>query len=393
MGYYPGWAGDSYPPEKIDFDKYDWIDFAFAEPGSDQGLHWDDDQRSTELLKRLTKAAHEKGSKAKLSIGGWSGSRFFSSAVSEEQTRQRLVNTIVQVYHDVELDGVDIDWEYPAKKGETDNEVSATDSANFLAFLKLLRKTLPADAKISAATQSFPFASPEGLPMTNVTEFANELDWIVLMNYDVWGSSADKPGPNAPFLDYCGNSTQPEASALAGFTAWTAAGFPASKIVLGVPSYGYISRSNAQTLRQRSQHGRRHHSPRRVQGSRKVTRDDGLGVVHVASEDGGDQVQFRDLVKQGALVQSGPTSGIAQPNFVGGGGFFRQWDWCSQTPFLVSTQGQGQVISYDDPESLRMKSEFVKQTGMMGVNMFDVHGDNDNLDLTKAIILGLGLDK
>lgn len=113
--------------------------------------------------------------------------RFFSPAVSEEQTRQRFVNTIVKIYHEVGLDGIDIDWEYPAKKGETGNEVSATDSANFLAFLKLLRKTLPADAKISAATQSFPFASPEGLPMTNVTEFATQLDWIVLMNYDVWG--------------------------------------------------------------------------------------------------------------------------------------------------------------------------------------------------------------
>lgn len=75
MGYYPDWVGDSYPPEKIDFDQYDWVDFAFAEPGSDQGLYWDDDKRSPELLKRLTTAAHEKGSKVKLSVGGWAGSR------------------------------------------------------------------------------------------------------------------------------------------------------------------------------------------------------------------------------------------------------------------------------------------------------------------------------
>ncbi|KAL4260222.1 glycosyl hydrolase 18 family protein [Pleurotus pulmonarius] len=393
MGYYPDWVGDSYPPEQVDFFKYDWIDFAFVEPGSDQKLHWDDDERSPQLLKRLTTAAHEKGSKVKLSIGGWAGSRFFSSAVSTEETRQRFVDAIVELYLLVRLDGIDIDWEYPAKGGETGNEVSAIDSANFLAFLRLLRKALPADAKISAATQSFPFATPEGLPMTNVTEFAAELDWITLMNYDVWGASADNPGPNAPFFNSCGNSTQPEASALAGFTAWTAAGFPASKIVLGVPSYGYISRSNAQTLRQRSQHERKRHSSRRVQGSREVARDDGLGVVHVVSGDGGDQVQFRDMVKQGALVQSGPTSGIVIPIFVGGGGFVRQWDQCSQTPFLVSAQGQGQVISYDDPHSLKMKSEFVKQTGMLGVNMFDIHGDTENSDLTNAIISGLGLDE
>lgn len=107
--------------------------------------------------------------------------------MSAEQTRQKFVKAITQLYQKVQLDGIDIDWEYPAKMGETGNEVSATDTANFLAFLRLLRKTLPADAIITAATQSFPFANPEGLPMTNVTEFAEVLDWISLMNYDVWG--------------------------------------------------------------------------------------------------------------------------------------------------------------------------------------------------------------
>lgn len=75
MGYYPDWAGNSLPPEKIDFSKYGCVDFAFAEPGSDQGLLWDDEERSPELLQRLTTAAHEQGSKVKLSLGGWGGSR------------------------------------------------------------------------------------------------------------------------------------------------------------------------------------------------------------------------------------------------------------------------------------------------------------------------------
>ena len=61
----------------------------------------------------------------------------------------------------------------------------------------------------------------------------------------------DPPGPNAPLSDGCGNSTQPTASALAALRAWTAAGVPAEKLVLGVPSYGYISRTGARRLRTR----------------------------------------------------------------------------------------------------------------------------------------------
>ncbi|KAJ2967315.1 hypothetical protein NUW54_g13538 [Trametes sanguinea] len=30
MAYYPDWAGDAFPPEKVDFSRFDWIDFAFA---------------------------------------------------------------------------------------------------------------------------------------------------------------------------------------------------------------------------------------------------------------------------------------------------------------------------------------------------------------------------
>lgn len=46
----------------------------------------------------------------------------------------------------------------------------------------------------------------------------------------------------------CPNSNQPNANELSSIKAWTAAGMPASKILMGVPSYGYISSSTATTL-------------------------------------------------------------------------------------------------------------------------------------------------
>ena len=74
MAYYPDWVGDDFPPENIDFSRYDWVDFAFAVPDSQFQLGWDDD-KAPGLLSRLVAAAHTSGTKVKLSIGGWTGSK------------------------------------------------------------------------------------------------------------------------------------------------------------------------------------------------------------------------------------------------------------------------------------------------------------------------------
>lgn len=75
MGYYPDWVGDTFPPEKIDFKRYNWIDFAFAVPTANFSLDWDD-ERAPKILKKLVELAHDQGTKVKLSIGGWTGSRY-----------------------------------------------------------------------------------------------------------------------------------------------------------------------------------------------------------------------------------------------------------------------------------------------------------------------------
>ncbi|KAJ7904643.1 glycoside hydrolase [Mycena olivaceomarginata] len=353
MAYYPDWAGDDFPPEKIDFSRFDWIDFAFALPTTNATLTWDDPSVPG-LLTRLVAAARSSCTEAhctkvKLSIGGWTDSKYFSTLVGTDQSRKRFVQNIVEAYYQFNVNGIDIDWEYPGIQGAGNNIVSACDSANFLKFLQLLRSVLPPCAKITAATQTVPFAGPDGSPLKDVTAFAEVLDWILLMNYDAWGSSA-KPGPNAPLSDKCQNSTQPTANAEAALEAWTSAGFAPSQLVLGVPSYGYLSESKATRLR---------------------TRETGV----VLNSDGG-QIQFRELVRQGALVR------LPDGSFNGTGGFTRDFDECSSTPYLWSGH---QVVTYDDPESLGLKAAFAKKMGMCGVNMFDVHGDTDGWDLVDAI--------
>ena len=107
--------------------------------------------------------------------------------MNNPNSRQTFVKNIALVYDQFHLDGIDIDWEYPAQQGDPRNYVDANDTANFLEFLSLLRGTLPQTARISAAVQTTPFADATGQPMKDVQAFTNVLDWVVIMNYDVWG--------------------------------------------------------------------------------------------------------------------------------------------------------------------------------------------------------------
>jgi hypothetical protein len=75
MAYYPDWVASTFPPEKIDFSRLDWIDFAFAIPTPELGLSWDEPAKSPQLLAKVVSLAHASGKKVKISIGGWSGSK------------------------------------------------------------------------------------------------------------------------------------------------------------------------------------------------------------------------------------------------------------------------------------------------------------------------------
>jgi chitinase len=131
-------------------------------------------------------------------------------------------------------------WEYPGVQGIGCNVISPQDTSNFLLFLQELRTDpIGSNLTLSAATAITPFADTKGNPSADVSQFSEVLDYIVIMNYDIWGPWSDTVGPNAPLDDSCAPSYAQIGSATSSIKAWTAAGMPANQIVLGVPSYGY----------------------------------------------------------------------------------------------------------------------------------------------------------
>ncbi|SPO31453.1 related to Chitinase [Ustilago trichophora] len=370
-GYWPDWVSSSFPATSIDFSKFDIVNYAFALPTSNFDLSIPTDP-SGSLLRKFVAACKAGNTKAVLSLGGWGGSTYFSPAVRTASSRATFISNIVKYYNTYQLDGIDLDWEYPGQTG-AGNQLDPSDTTNYQTFLQELRTALPKGALITAAVSHQPWMASNGQPVQSVARAAGVMDYIMIMNYDVWGSSSN-PGPNAPLANLCGNSTQPGANAASGVKAWSAAGMPRDKILLGIPAYGYINSSSKRTLRTRS-------SP---PSSPPHPTDNTKRAVTLTSMSGSTtegQINFSTLVNSGALTLD-PATGL----YGGSGGFTKYWDDCSDTPYLSDGN---KVITYDDTSSIFDKGAFASAAGIGGISMWSIDGDTKTWALTNSAIAGM----
>ncbi|PCH40734.1 glycoside hydrolase family 18 protein [Wolfiporia cocos MD-104 SS10] len=394
--YYPYWAGGSSPPQNIDFSRFDIIYFAFATVNSSFTI--DFDGGSTSTPQTLVSSAHNSGhgTKVVLSIGGWDGSYWFSQAVSSATNRSTFVNACINAVNTYNLDGIDIDWEYPADTG-AGNPNSPSDSANLLSFFTELRHALGGGKIISAAVNDVPWMGSNGSSLTDVSAYAKVMTYANIMNYDVFGASSSSPGPNAPLGNLCNNSLQPQYSAEAAVAQWTSAGFPANQLVLGLPLYGYVSQSAKTTLQDfREPKGTvveqdkakvdEEGTPNPLRGAhpQKRLRQDirRTSTVGDLSSYWGQAIAFNQIVELGALKQSG---GV----FVADNGYTEGWDNCSDTPYLFNA-ARTTVVTYDDTYSLGDKASYAKSAELAGCFTWSLIQDH-NYVLQDAIRSNLGL--
>lgn len=171
--------------------------------------------------------------KVLLSIGGWTYSTNFAAAARSEAGRARFAETAVRLLADLGLDGLDIDWEYPADEAE---------AADLVRLLRAVRERLDDYAARHAPGHRFllSIASPAGpahygkLPLRELSDL---LDFINLMAYDFAGSWDALAGHQANLFPGS-NATSTPFSADRAVRDYLAAGVAAEKLVLGMPAYG-----------------------------------------------------------------------------------------------------------------------------------------------------------
>ncbi|KAF9457537.1 glycoside hydrolase [Collybia nuda] len=380
--WYPGWLADVYPPEKISWTKFNAMTFAFGLTTNDVSKV--DLAGAEQALQTFVTQAKNNSVPALLSIGGWTGSQYFSTAVATEANRTAFVQTILGLVSTYNLDGIDFDWEYPNKQGLGCNTISPSDSANFLLFLQALRATpVGSNITLSAAVGLAPFNGPDEQPMSDVSGFAKVLDYIAIMAYDIWGSfSTGGVGPNAPLDDSCAPSKQ--GSATAAVKAWTAAKFPPHQIALGVAAYGHSFHVDTSSAKDSSGNLIPYPPFNKAQqplGDGETTSNtqemDKCGVV---SGPGG-VFSFWSLINNKFLNADGtPASGIDY-----------RFDNCGQTPYVYNPTSQV-MVSFDDPKSFAAKGQFIDTQGLRGFAMWHAAGDADDL-LIDSISDAMGIEQ
>ncbi|KAI0000659.1 chitinase [Russula compacta] len=378
--WYAGWHSEDFPISNISWNKYTSVIYAFAAttPDSKQILL---DESDKLLLPQFVKTAKQHKVHPILSVGGWSGSQYFSSAVATSANRTAFAQAVMNLVSTYGVDGIEFDWEYPGNQGIGCNIVSKNDSANFLSFLKTLRRQKGAEnITISAAVSLTPFKGPDGNPMSNVSEFADLLDHIEMMNYDVYGSFSSDVGPNSPLRDSCAPS--PQGSAESGVKAWTDAGFPRHKILLGVAGYGHSFHVNSSSAYNSSS---KIHPYVPFNKSQQPAGDKWDSTAGDTDQCGNPTVvggifDFWGLIDAGFLT----ANGTAAP------GIDYTFDNCSRTPFVYNRTSQV-MVSYDNARSFAAKGRFIKSKGLGGFAMWETGGDHHNI-LLNAIKSGVGND-
>lgn len=162
------------------------------------------------------------GLKVMLSIGGW-GSGRFSEMAADSALRAAFAADAARVMKDFNLDGIDIDWEYPTSDA-AGISASADDTANFTLLMRDLREALGRDALLTAATA----CSADYIDFPAILPY---IDFINIMSYDM----GNAPRHHSALYAREGLTNM---SADQAVRKHIAAGVPAGKLTLGIPFYG-----------------------------------------------------------------------------------------------------------------------------------------------------------
>jgi chitinase len=326
--------------------------------------------------------------RVEMSIGGWTGSTYFSDVAATAASRQAFVASCIDLFIKGNLptggwpeqsggpgaaagifDGINVDWEFPGKDPGNGAHTSPNDRTNATLLLQEFRRQLDALHKGYLLTVDITGGNLNSTGSYELAKVARTVDWIDLMAFDYHGNWDAQTNFNSPL------SFDPFAPAVGGGALdWTwntagsvlyfiANGVPASKINLGIPFYGkeYVA----------------------VPGARH-----GLFQAH-GSQPGNDSPTYHDLVDTGLadanLTPIGPTA-VTGDGRTGINGFTRYTDLLAGAPWLYNpVLNGGTFISYVGPQEVAARAALVRLLGLRGAWAWEISNDSNAGDLVNAM--------
>ncbi len=303
-----------------------------------------------DLVKQKEKYPHLK---VMVACGGWGGSGGFSEMATNVQNRQIFVTSCIQFLQEYDLDGLDIDWEYPGLPG-IGNPHKPKDKEGFTALMKELRTAMNETGKKYTLT----FASAGWEKYYDFVELDNvmpSVDYMNIMTYDFTGGNAkvtshhtnlglvtaDDFKDTPAYINYTESETTYHPRSCQFIINYCInKGVKPEQIVIGAAFYG-------------------------------------KGWVGVDPDNNG-------LYQQNKGGWPGARYHELKDNYINKNGFIRYWDETAKAPFLYSSQ-DSVFITYDDPESVALKTQYALNNKLGGIMFWQLNGDTQQNDLLNAI--------
>lgn len=337
-----------YKPEKIPVEKLTHIIFSFTHV-IDGEMKFGQPDVAGPMLKALVEQKNRNPElKVMIACGGWGADGFSDMALTPE-SREKFINSAYDFIQEYQLDGLDMDWEYPGISG-AGTKARDEDTQNFTALMKGLREML--DRFDTAKTLTFASAGwKRYYDFIELNEVMKYADFMNVMTYDLvsgvsiytghhtqLGKVSNQDIEGTPFgahLDSLFQTGQyPDADTRSTekiVEYLLEKGVDPNQIVIGSAFYGRVWKG----------------VPPANNGLYQLS-----GGLHI-----------------GWMVYS-QIRHLYEPD----SNFIRFWDNRAKAPFMYNAQ-DSLMVSYDDTVSVSLKTKYAMENGLGGIMFWELGND------------------
>ena len=260
--------------------------------------------------------------KIMVSIGGWGGCAPCSDLFADSLHRQNFAQTTVALFKKYGIDGLDLDWEYPAIEGYPGHKYDTADKNNFTQLVKTFRQQMGHDYLLSFAAGGFTTYLEQSIDWDSVMP---NIDFVNLMTYDLVGGYATVTGHHTALYDY----KEGQQSAGSCVNRLIAKKVPPEKLIVGAAIYARVW-------------------------------EDVPNIHH-------------GLYQPGKFKQGVSYAGFNN-YFSDTSGFRYYWDRKSKSPYRYNRKQQ-LFATFDDRRSIKEKSKFIRRKKLGGIMFWDLAED------------------
>ena len=295
--------------------------------------------------------------KVMFSVGGWTaGGWIFSQMAQTSTTRMMFVRSAVHFLKYFGFDGLDVDWEYPAFDMLPEEPTDPADREHFTLLLAALREAFDKEGLLlTFASAADPRKANDAYEWDKIAQY---VDWINIMSYDYGGLWDKFTGIDAPLYGRWeeGFEGHPhyQFSIHSTVQHYLTMGIPPEKLSLGIhsESKGFVLKDEATAGGI--------YCPAAGSPNMTFSRQEGwLNYYEIL------QFFHNDTIEDPRYIDLGIKPGIENWNF------FR--DGCYMSPHAW----QGPLwVSYDDEESVDLKTRYANEYGLKGAFVWEIDTDN-----------------